>query len=182
MPSRNNRTHRGKSKQQRLKPRQNTLSQRTGKEKMLQGFHRSPTKARERNRQPERPETLRCIKDPTSNLSTQVDHLSIQIEKQKGTPSGPPIKSTKDPSKLLHTMFLFRTKGTGNRPWYSRLTQGNRHERKTRHRRRHQETPKKTHPDRVKQEEETYRRVARLWGHRNTARKERQGGRHQNES
>ena len=109
MPTQNNRTHRGKSKQQRLKPRQNTLSQRTQKEKMLQGFHRSPTKARKRNWQPERPETLRRIKNPMSNLPSQIDHLTIQIKKEKGAPSGRPIKSIIDPSKLLHTMWRDHT-------------------------------------------------------------------------
>ena len=111
MPTQNNRKHRGKSKQQRLKPRQNTLSQWTRKEKMLQGFRRSPTKVRERNWQPERPKTLRCIEDTVSNLPTQVGHLTAQIKKEKGTPSGRPIKSTIDPSKLLHTMRRDHTFG-----------------------------------------------------------------------
>ena len=109
----------------------------------------------------------------------------IRNRKRKGNAKWPANQEHQRPQQTSpHNVErpYFRTKGTGNRPWYLRLTQGNRHERKTRHRRGHHETPKKTHPDRAKEEEETYRRVARPWGDRNTAGKERQEGRHQNES
>lgn len=183
MPTQNNRTHRGKSKQQRLKPRENTLSQWTRKEEMLQGFHRSPTKARERNWQPERPKTAlyRGHREQPSNTGCTPDDPD---QKRKGNTKWPANQEHHRPQQTSphnEERPYFRTKGISNRPWYSNSTRGNRHERKTHHRLGHHETPKKTHPDCAKQEGETYRRVERPWGYKNTAGKKSQGGKHQNE-
>ena len=93
-----------RTKEKRLKPRQNADGERTVKKQVLQRLTRSRTKARQRNIITKRGQAFGSIENPMGHLPGKVNNGTIKIKKEKLTPSGGPIKRTKKRKKLPHTV------------------------------------------------------------------------------
>ena len=102
MMDKQNGKHRVKRKHQRLKPWQDTLSQRAGKKQVGQRLNRSTTKTRKGDWQTKRRKMLSSVEDTVGNLPIKVNDLTIKIKKEQRPPCSWPVKRTKHRVKRKH--------------------------------------------------------------------------------
>ena len=143
MPTQNNWTRRGKSKQQ----QQNTLSQRT-RERDVPTTLQEPQKNKKEELATQKTQDAALYKGHRERPSNSNQTPDDPNQKRKGN-----VKwlASQEHHRPQHTSPnneerpYFLIEGTSNRPWYLKLTWRNRHEWKTHHRPGHHETLKKTH-------------------------------------